>query len=312
MVALPLADIINSGIEGEIGFREVGNHVNWDLSVHATYLRNRIVKVEPSPINIINGNTDPISVHLQGETAGSFYGYRTDGLFTLADCPGPGQVVTNQPFTIDEDGNRQYAQPNAHDGDYKFVDINDDGVIDQNDKTIIGNPFPDLTFGFNANIQYRRFDLSMLWQGTYGNEIFNATKLWLYNPYGTANWTADMKNSYRSPTYNEYGQIKDPGLTDTPLHRFDPAAENKNLRVSDFYIEDGSYLRLKNIQLGYTMDPERTRRIHVEKLRIYVSVQNLLTFTNYSGLDPEVGGWGIDCGNYPQPRTYSAGVSVEF
>jgi len=84
------------------------------------------------------------------------------------------------------------------------------------------------------------------------------------------------------------------------------------LRVSDFYVEDGSYIRLKNIQLGYTLDPEITKRIWIGKFRIFICAQNLLTFTNYSGLDPEVGGWGIDCGIYPQPRTYLAGVNLEF
>ena len=106
--------------------------------------------------------------------------------------------------------------------------------------------------------------------------------------------------------------MTDPGLTNTSLHRFDYTAKNKNLRVSDFYIEDGSYLRLKNLQLGYTLDPVLTKRVHIMNLRIYIAAQNLLTFTRYSGLDPEVGGWGIDCGIYPQPRTWYAGVNIGF
>jgi len=169
------------------------------------------------------------------------------------------------------------------------MDINNDSIIDKNDKTVIGNLHPDFTFGVYANVQYRQFDLSMFWQGTYGNEIFNATKLWLYNPYGTTNWSKDILNSYGIPQYNNAGEPIDI-LTDTDLFRFDYYAENKNLRVSDFYIEDGSYLRLKNIQLGYTFDPALSRKIHIEKLRIYICIQNLLTITSYSGLDPEVGG----------------------
>jgi TonB-linked SusC/RagA family outer membrane protein len=313
IIQLPLADIVNSGIEGEISYKKAGHLLNWDLSFHVTHLRNRIRKVmESSALDINGGTTDPLSVNLPGETAGSFYGYKIDRLFCEADCPAPGQVATNQPYTIDQDGNRIYAQPEARAGDYKFVDINNDAVIDQNDKTIIGNPYPDLTYGFYANAQYRQFDMSMLWQGTYGNEIYNATRLWLYNPYGTANWTTDMENSYRSPQFGESGEVIDEGLTDTDLHRVDYNNDNKNLRVSDFYVEDGSYLRLKNIQLGYTLNPVITRRIHVEKFRIFIAAQNLLTFTNYSGLDPEVGGWGIDSGIYPQPRTYYAGVNIEF
>ena len=152
----------------------------------------------------------------------------------------------------------------------------------------------------------------MFWQGTYGNEIYNATRLWLYNPYGSSNWTPDILNSYLSPQYNEAGEMTHPGLTDTDLHRFDYYAENKNLRVSDFYIENGSYLRLKNIQLGYTLKPYLSNRLHISDFRIYIAAQNLLTFTHYSGMDPEVGGWGIDCGIYPQPRVWYAGISIGF
>jgi hypothetical protein len=274
-----------------------------------THLKNRIIDIKDQSIL---SSIDPITIHLNGESAGSFYGYKIERLFTEGDCLAPGKTVTNQPFITDENGNRMYAQPNAHAGDYKFMDINEDGIIDPNDKTVIGNPYPEFLFGFSVNTRYRRFDLTMLWQGAYGNEIYNATRLWLYNPYGTSNWTTDILNSYISPKYNNSDEIITPGLTDTDLHRFDYYAKNKNLRVSDFYIEDGSYIRLKNIQLGYTINPALTKRIHIRELRIYIAAQNLVTFTSYTGLDPEVGGWGIDCGIYPQPRTYYAGVNILF
>lgn len=309
IIPLPLSELVNYGIEGLVQFKNNGRRMQWDVSLNVTHLRNRIIDVEDQ---LQYSTTNPIPVYREGEAAGSFYGYKIERLFTLADCPAPGETVTNQPYVLDEKGNRVYAQPNARDGDYKFMDINGDGVIDRKDRTIIGNPYPDLSFGLYANAKYRQFDLTMFWQGTYGNEIFNATKLWLYNPYGSSNWTPDILNSYRSPQYDELGEMTDPGLTGTDLHRFDYYAENKNLRVSDFYIEDGSYLRLKNIQLGYTINPVLTGRIHIRTFRIYLAVQNLFTFTNYSGLDPEVGGWGIDCGNYPQPRTFYAGVNLEF
>ncbi len=103
-----------------------------------------------------------------------------------------------------------------------------------------------------------------------------------------------------------------PGYTDTDLHRFDYYTENKNLRVSDFYIENGSYLRLKNIQLGYTLKPDLSNKLHISDFRIFIAAQNLLTFTHYSGLDPEAGGWGIDCGIYPQPRVWYAGINIGF
>ena len=309
IVKLPPAEMLNYGVEGQVNYKNTGRVLQWDISLNITHLRNRIIEIDGQ--NFFS-STDIIPVNLKGEIAGSFYGYRIERLFTEDDCLAPGETVINQPYITDEDGNRIYAQPDAHAGDYKFMDINGDSVVDRNDRTILGNPYPDLSFGFYVNARYRQFDFTMFWQGTYGNDIFNATRLWLYNPYGNSNWTTDILNSYRSPEYDESGEMTDPGLTDTDLHRFDYLAENKNLRVSDFYIEDGSYLRLKNIQLGYTINPVLTSRIHIRELRIYIAAQNLLTFTRYSGLDPEVGGWGIDCGIYPQPRTWYAGVSVEF
>lgn len=312
MIPLPMAEIVNSGIESTVSFKNRGHLLSWDLSLHLTHLYNRIVDIDSSDFaSINNSNYDPISVNLPGETAGSFYGYKIERLFREEDCPPGGEKVTNQPYIIDNKGIRKYAQADAEAGDYKFVDINNDSIIDEYDKTIIGNPHPDFIFGISANIQFRQFDLSMFWQGTYGNEIYNATNLWLYNPYSTTNWSKDILNSYGTPQYDDSDQLI--GIrTDTDLHRFDYNAENKNLRVSDFYIEDGSYLRLKNIQVGYTFDPALSGKIHIEKLRIYICAQNLLTFTNYSGLDPEVGGWGIDCGIYPQPRTFIAGINIGF
>jgi hypothetical protein len=312
IVPLPVAEIINKGIESEISYKKSGTLWRWDLSLHLTHLRNQIVDIEKdSYSNIYTGNNDPISVNLPLESSGSFYGYKIERLFGEDDCSAPGGTVTNQPYTIDKNGNIIYAQPYARAGDYKFKDMNNDSVINKYDKTIIGNPYPDLLFGIYTNLQYKRFDLSMFWQGTFGNEIYNATKLWLYNPYGISNWSKDILNSYGIPQYNDAGESKGI-LSETDLHRFDYHAENKNLRVSDFYVEDGSYLRLKNIQLGYTFDPVLTQKIHVQNLRIYFCAQNLLTLTNYSGLDPEVGGWGIDCGIYPQPRTYLAGINISF
>jgi hypothetical protein len=292
-----------------VSFKNTGRQVRWEISMNLSHQKNRIMEIEDL---IISSSTDPLIVHLMGESAGSFYGYRIERLFCEEDCQAPGGYVTNQSSRVDEKGKTHYAQPRARAGDYMFEDMNGDSIIDWNDRTVLGNPYPDLSFGLYVHASYRQFDFTMFWQGVYGNEIYNATKLWLYNPYGSSNWTPDILNSYRSPTYNESGDMDDPGFTATDLHRFDHRAENKNLRVSDFYIEDGSYLRLKNIQLGYTLNPALTSRIHIRKLRIYIAAQNLFTFTNYSGMDPEVGGWGIDCGIYPQPRTWYAGVSLGF
>ena len=251
-------------------------------------------------------------MNIPGEPAFSFYGYKIERLFRTEDCDEEGNVI-NQPFIEDETtGEILYAQPEAKAGDYKFIDLNNDNIIDEKDRTIIGNPLPEFTFGLFYDAQYKKFDFSVLFQGSYGNEIFNATKLWLYNPYALTNWSGDIVNSYEEPEYDDEKNLIDPGNTETSLHRYDWLNENNNLRVSDFYVEDGSYLRLKNIQLGYTFKPDLTRKIHIKKFRIFLCAQNLFTITSYTGMDPEVGGWGIDSGIYPQPRTFMGGVNLEF
>lgn len=309
-----VAEINNKGFEWELNYKHAGTNLSWDLNINFTHIKNKIIDIDESAyMNIFNSRLDVLSVDIPGEAAGSFSGHRIERLFKSKDCDPETGYVINQPYTLNENNEKVYAQPEARAGDYKFVDINNDSVIDSYDKTIIGNPFPIFSFGIFYNLQFKNLDFSMFLQGTYGNDIFNVTKLWLYNPYGFSNWTTDIENSYRPETIDRLtGEVLDEGYTNTNLHRFDYNNRNRNLRASTFYIEDGSYIRLKNIQLGYTLKPDFTRKLHIQKLRIYICAQNLLTLTNYSGLDPEVGGWGIDCGAYPQPRIYIAGFNVEF
>ena len=308
-----LSHMQNKGFELELSYRHSGRALNWNLNMNFSHVSNTILDVNESEHVAwnVDDNIEPLSINMPGEVAGSFYGYKIERLFREGDCDEKGWV-TNQPYTFDAEGKMIYAQPGARAGDYKYADSNDDGVIDKNDRVVLGNPLPDFTFGLFCQMDWKNIDFSMLIQGSYGNEIFNATRLYLYNPFGRSNWAKDMVNSYRAPKYSETGELTDAGLTNTNLHRYDFFNINRNLRVSDFYVEDGSYLRLKNIQLGYTIQPERTKKIHIQRLRIFIGSQNLFTFTRYSGLDPEVGGWGIDCGMYPQPRVYMVGANVEF
>lgn len=287
------ADIAIQGIEGEMSIKTSGRNWTWNCNINLSHSKSKILKTD-EPEHHFN-NYDVISFNKAGQSPGSFYGYKIEKLFKEEDVD-PVLNVINQQFTTNEYGGKIYPEP----GDYKFVDINKDNKIDENDKTIIGNPFPDFTFGMFQSFQYGNVDFSFFLQGIYGNEVFNLTKFWTYNPFVFSNWTEDIKKSYR------------PGYTTTNLHRVDIKNINKNLRISDFYIEDGSYLRLKNIQLGYSFNTQFINKTALKKIRIYLSVQNLLTLTNYSGLDPEVGGWGIDCGIYPQPRTYIAGLNIGF
>lgn len=185
-------------------------------------------------------------------------------------------------------------------GDVRYVDVDKDGAITEDDRTDIGKGMPDWTYGFNINVAWKDFDLSMMWQGTIGNDIYDATRRidaissnlpsWMLN-----RWTGEG-TSNRIPRYVQ--------------------GDGYNWQSSDLLVYDGSYLRLKNIQLGYTFPKSLTRKVFVSSLRVYVAAENLLTFTKYHGFDPEIssGGTslGIDYGVYPQARTWTVGFNLAF
>jgi hypothetical protein len=174
--------------------------------------------------------------------------------------------------------------------------------------------------GISYNLIYKNFDFSMFWQGAFGHDIFQINKVWLYNNSGNFNWAADAVERYRDPVYAEDGEtLLDPGNTGAALFRIDIADRNDNLRLSDFYVEKGSYLRLKNIQLGYTVPSKVTSWAGIEKFRIYAGAKDLVTITGYPGLDPEIvapredpTNQGIDVGVYPRPRVFLVGLNIEF
>jgi hypothetical protein len=214
-----------------------------------------------------------------------FYGYKTDGIFqTQAEA---------------DEYNAKYGDT-AVAGDVRFVDVNGDGVIDDSDRTDIGKGMPDWTYGFNFTVEWKGIALSAMFQGTIGNDIYDATRRvdavasnlpsWML-----ARWTGEG-TSNRIPRYVR--------------------GDSRNWKSSDLYVFDGDYMRLKNIMLSYTLPDKWTRKFGVESLKIYVSAENLLTFTKYQGYDPEIssGGTslGIDYGVYPQPRTYSVGFNIQF
>jgi hypothetical protein len=193
-------------------------------------------------------------------------------------------------------------QPNAKPGDVRFVDVNGDGRINADDRTMIGNPTPKWTFGFNSNFEYGPFDLSLLIIGTYGNDIFNGMQ------------RPDLR--YTNRTVHALDRWTGEGTSNT-VPRYTWVDTNNNNRISDLYIEDGSFLRLKNIQIGYTIPRTVLNRIQANSWRIYVSAENLFTLTNYTGADPEIGAMssfdiGIDRGIYPQSRTFRLGTSITF
>lgn len=200
----------------------------------------------------------------------------------------------------DAEGTETMIQPAAVPGDVRFVDLNGDGKISDDDRTKIGKGMPDWTYGVNFTVNYKNFDLNMMWQGTIGNDIFDSTRRTDINATNLPSW---MLNRWTGEG------------TSNKLPRF-VLGDNVNWQSSDLYVKDGTYLRLKNIQLGYTLPESLTRKVFVSSVRFYVAAENLLTFTKYDGFDPEIssGGTslGIDRGVYPQARTFTVGANLSF
>ncbi|MBT7094932.1 MAG: hypothetical protein HN936_16920 [Bacteroidetes bacterium] len=233
-----------------------------------------------------------------GGPVGAFYGFVTDGIFQ-------NEIDINN--HSDDSGN--VLQPTAKPGDFKFKDLNGDGKITADgDRTIIGSPEALFSFGLNLQLNYRSFDLKMLITGTYGNEVL--TPIWAYTHSGSSNY-----NSYKGLIYDAWSGE---GTSDTQP-RIANVDANQNFRYSDFYVSDGSYARLKSLQIGYELPDEWYRKLNIDKLRVYVSAENLFTLTGYEGLDPDMGPFysnillrGVNWGNYPLPRIMFLGLSVSL
>ena len=191
-------------------------------------------------------------------------------------------------------------------GDVRFLDINGDGKVTEADRTNIGSPHAKMVYGFNTDFNYKSFDLSLFFLGSQGVKIFNADRMQGIDPTAPFNMYAETANRWTGP-----------GTSNT-IPRMTNRKNNINHRTSDMFIEDGSFLRLKNISLGYTFSESVTKRLGIGRTRFYVSGQNVLTFTKYSGLDPELGyvdgnkQLNVDYAQYPQARTFTLGLNVSF
>ena len=219
-----------------------------------------------------------------------FYGYKTDGIFQNQD-----EIDSY----LNADGG--LIQPSAVPGDVRFVDMNADGVITDDDRTMIGKGMPDWTYGMNVSVDWKGFDFNVILQGTVGNDIYDASRRtdisYINLPkYMLDRWTGEG--------------------TSNKIPRFTFSDSNGNWLSSDLFIKNGDYMRVKNVTFGYTLPSKITRKALIANLRVYVAAENLLTFTTYEGFDPEIssGGTslGIDRGIYPQARTYTVGVNISF
>ena len=274
--------IRNQGVELMLEHKNKIGSVNYNLGFNASFIKNELVS--------LNGG-DKIyydkSICDKGYSLFTFFGYKYDGVFAsdaeaLAYTNSAGKVI----------------QPGAVGGDARFIDQNDDGKIDDADRVDIGNNFPKFSYGFNASLDWKGIDLQVFLQGVAGNQIYNATRERLEGKGEEATLSIAMRDVWTLT--NPTGSIPN------------PYGSTNNMQVSSRFIEDGSYLRVKNVQLGYTIPKSITEKVSINRLRVYISGNNLLTFTKYTGYDPEVGNRGVDYGNYPQSRTLLVGANINF
>ncbi|REG89202.1 SusC/RagA family TonB-linked outer membrane protein [Winogradskyella sediminis] len=296
LVAQNVGSFESKGIDFQIGYNKTMGDFTLGLDLNVSTNESKAKTLAPGNEQIFGQNRSDlgnrfIKITEEGETVGLFYGFKTDGIF---------QNQTEINSHSSESGD--LIQPNAQPGDLRFVDANNDGVLNDDDLQVIGNPFADFYGGLTVNMGYKNFDLSMQWYGTYGNDVFNYPTTFLYSGLQDVNVIEGALDNVWSSTN-----------TGAEYPRLTQQDRNGNYqRPSDLFIEDGSYLRLRNIQLGYNFNIKG-----FQKCRLYVSGQNLITITNYSGFDPEVaaGGnvindFGIDYARNPITKTYLLGLNL--
>ena len=341
-------NIDNTGWEFTITAHPVETkNFHWMTEGQISLNKNKLVALAGTASAAIVGYgqwNDVVSVSNVGESLYSFYGYVTDGIYQSIDEVMAGPVTESMKNATQDANGIWHPSQDAADynqynttwvGDIRFKDLNGDGKITEADRTNIGSPMPKFTFGWTNTFTYKNWDLTIFLNGSYGNKVLNylnmrvgnmksawsnqpssvlgRTKLVAIDPEKTYDGTNNVWNWYEDPTNV---QVVNPSAK---LPRATTGDPNDNDRLSDRYIEDGSYLRIKNITLGYTFPKDMLKKAKIDNIRLQVNIQNLLTFTKYTGYDPEIGAstasvnvMGLDNGRYPSPTTYSLGLNITF
>ncbi|SKC50282.1 TonB-linked outer membrane protein, SusC/RagA family [Bacteroidales bacterium WCE2008] len=291
-----LGDMENWGLEFEIGWQQQVGDFHYSVNANASFLRNKLINLgnESGEAVYQSNGASGVGDYVKGQNGEVwpfFYGYKTDGIFQNWD------EVNSY---VDKDGNLR--QPQAQPGDVRFADVNGDGYVNDQDRTKIGKGQPDWTYGLTLAAEWKGFDATVFFQGSQGNDIFD------YSMRGDI------------PAMNRPAWILDRWIgegTSTRIPRVTNSNPNQNWRSSDLYVKDGSYLRLKTAQIGYTIPAKLVAKTGLSNIRVYVAGENLLTFTKYDGFDPEMASagyttLGVDRGIYPQSRTITVGASITF
>lgn len=326
--------IENKGLEITLDTHPVQlKNFSWDSNFQISFNKNKLLSLSDTENATLVGYGqwgDVVCVSEIGKPLYNFYGYKVEGVYKdLDDIQNSAKPAKYPSDGVFSRGNTVWV------GDIKYKDVDENGVIDERDRTDIGSPLPKFTFGWTNTFRYKNLDLSIFLNGSYGNKVMNYNSLTLTHMNST--WTNQLQSvvSKRArlepidPTivyadgskwydHIDNVRVKNPGTKVPHTSINDP---NDNDRISDRYVEDGSFLRIKNITLGYTFPKALLNKAKIENLRVYVNIQNLYTFTKYTGYDPEVGAstqdstgltYGLDNGRYPSPAMYSFGLNITF
>lgn len=304
----------NRGFEIDLKTINLEGNFRWETDIVFSVNRNQVTRMDQETSFIertIDHGSTPVSRTIIGQPVGQFYGYVVEGMFLTEED------LLNHARQADDISRANGSWL----GDLMFKDINGDGVIDERDRVVIGDPNPDFTFGISNRFFFSNFDLNVFINGSYGNDIFNNVRRFAENPGERRGLLSVVSDFARVEKIDPEGPDDLSNLhvvnPETSIPRIVAADPNGNQRVSDRFVEDGSYIRIKNVTLGYNMQPMLMNWLNVRSFRIYASVENLWTLTGYSGFDPEVGAlnqdtllMGVDDGRYPSQRIYTFGINI--
>jgi len=288
-----IGEVENKGMEIGVSFKSNPNkNLRFNSDINLTFLKNKVIDLDGNEYQgsgVANG--DPVTITKEGAAISSFYGYQVEGI-----------------FKSQEEIDNHATQEGAAIGRLKYKNVDGDNEITDKDRTIIGNPHPDYLLSMRFGVEYKSFDFGIFLNGTFGNDIYNVSLV--YSDFATNNFnkTKEAATNYWSST-NTNASVPAPSTSNS----------NNETYPSSYFVQDGSYLRIQNIQLGYNVPKEILSNLYISQLRIYAQIQNLHTFTNYEGLEPEISAQadnlniGIDEGNiYPNPTTFTIGLNLSF
>jgi hypothetical protein len=292
--------VSNQGLEVELAWQKASGAFQYNISGNVSFIKNEVTDL--AGIAFLSSTrygrpNQEIARTYVNEPMAVFYGWKTNGLYQTVE-----EINTDPALAKDTRRTNNLIAP----GDVRFVDLNNDGQINNDDRTILGSPHPDFTYGLNASFSYKGFDFTAFILGVTGGQIYNADRMQGIDPTYPFNMYAETANRWNGA-----------GTSNT-IPRMTTRRNNTNHRTSDLFLEDADFLRLKNLTIGYSLPTVVSKKIGIERLRFYATGQNVFTLTNYSGIDPELGivngnlQFNVDYAQYPQAQTWIFGLTANF